>query len=569
MAAEQVDHVAAASDRCGVRDRVDPDGLGAPQPDPVQALDQPDGAGLVAGGQPGAQRGGVQQVERTGTVAGCGGPLGGDGQLDGLCGVQRRAATGELLQPRDPRALDVVEVVAGGGECGVEQPCHLGRVAEPAGVLRGEEEATPARGAVAREFGGAFEGPDRLRRGPAPYGCRLRSLLQPVGDHLVRTDDGHRAVPDAAVRVGREHLGESRVGLQSAGEGHGLRDRGADEGMAEPQRRRTDGDQTGGDGGLDGVDLAEAADEHGRGREDLRQCLGGGERGDQHRGCGGCGQSRQPLGEGALEPFGHGQQGRLRIRSPATSHPVGDRQLEQRQRVAARFGVDPVPYRGGEVGCRPVQEDGRVGVGEPGQLQLGQRRADDVAVPRSRPQGPHDDDRVVLDPARDEGQHGDALGVEPVQVVDDDQDRLSRGGVGQQGQRRQADEERLGGRPVGEAERRLQRRPLHLRQPTVAPAQRAQQFLQPAVGHVGLGVHPDRPQNAEAPCGRPLGGVVEQGGLADPRLSPHQQRGAGPVDAVEQRVDLCALAVPADQRHPRPPSQPWPRETVTTGGADG
>jgi hypothetical protein len=90
----------------------------------------------------------------------------------------------------------------------------------------------------------------------------------------------------------------------------------------------------------------------------------------------------------------------------------------------------------------------------------------------------------------------------------------------------------------------------------VAPGERVKKFLQAAVGHLALGVHPDRPENTEAPCGRQLGGVVEQRGLADPRLSSHQERGAGPVDAVEQRLDPCALAVPADQRHPRPPSQP-------------
>jgi hypothetical protein len=136
-----------------------------------------------------------------------------------------------------------------------------------------------------------------------------------------------------------------------------------------------------------------------------------------------------------------------------------------------------------------------------------------------------------------------------VHVVDHDQDRLRDGRIGQQRQRRQADEERLGGRPVGETERGLQRCLLHLRQASVTPVERAEQFLQAAVGHLALGVHPDRPQNTEAPCGRLLGGVVEQRGLADPRLSSEQECTPGPVDAVEQRLDPCALAVPADQRH--------------------
>ena len=403
-AAQRVDHVAAASDRRGVREGVDPDGLHELRADPVQAVDQPRSVGLVPGAEPEAQRRGVQQVERANPVARRGRPLGGGGQFDRLGGGQRRTAAGELVQPCDPRALDVVEVVVGGGERSVEQPRHLGRVAEPTGVLGGEEEPAPATGAVTRELGGAFEAAHRLGCRPTSDRCRPDRLLQPVGDGVVRPDDGHREVPGAAVRVGREHRGERRVGLLPAGQRRGLRDRGADEGMAEPQRRRAGGDQTGGHGGFDRIDPARGADEHGGGREDLRQCVGGEECGDEQRGRRGCGQGRQTLGEGAFEAFGHRQERRLRSGTPEVGcHPVGDRQLEQRQGVAARFGVDPVADRGGEVRGGPVQQRGRVGVGEAGQLQLGQRRTDDVAVPRPRPHGPHHDDAVVLDPACDEG----------------------------------------------------------------------------------------------------------------------------------------------------------------------
>src|SRR5262249_10164464 len=62
-------------------------------------------------------------------------------------------------------------------------------------------------------------------------------------------------------------------------------------------------------------------------------------------------------------------------------------------------------------------------------------------------------DRLGVESARDERERRHGLPVEPLDVVDETDERLLLRDFGEQGQQGKADEEALGGRPVRQAER--------------------------------------------------------------------------------------------------------------------
>ena len=92
--------------------------------------------------------------------------------------------------------------------------------------------------------------------------------------------------------------------------------------------------------------------------------------------------------------------------------------------------------------------------------------------------------------------------VEPLRVVDDAHERLLLGGVGQQAQDRQADEEALRRRSGAHAERRAQRVALRARQrPETAEQGRAQR-VQAGEGKLHLGLDARRRGDAGIPVPR-------------------------------------------------------------------
>ncbi len=133
-----------------------------------------------------------------------------------------------------------------------------------------------------------------------------------------------------------------------------------------------------------------------------------------------------------------------------------------------------------------------------------------------------------------------ALGrVQPVGVVDQQQQRPGVGVGRQQAERGRADREAFLGRARAQGERPLERDRLRLRY-LFEPGQGGpDQLEQRRERNLGLGLDPARPQDPQA--FGPLGRVVEQGGLADARLPDQGHNRAGP----RPRRLHCAVDLPA------------------------
>ena len=185
--------------------------------------------------------------------------------------------------------------------------------------------------------------------------------------------------------------------------------------------------------------------------EDLAHGVAVAERGDQQDEAGGIGQIGYASGERALEALGQRQAaGHRRL----VLGLGGDRrQLEQRQRVAGGLTQHAVACGERKVRGRCVEQRRRRRVVEAGkpvlrQPRVGERRG--VAVTR----GGQQDDRVGLDSPSDEREHVRGRGVEPVRVLDDEQQRGIVGDVRDEVERGHRDPEVLGRRPRASARTR-------------------------------------------------------------------------------------------------------------------
>ena len=115
----------------------------------------------------------------------------------------------------------------------------------------------------------------------------------------------------------------------------------------------------------------------------------------------------------------------------------------------------------------------------------------------------HDRDRLGEQPARDEPEHLRGGLVEPLEVVDDAQQRLLLGDLRQQAERGQADEEAVGRRAGREAERDPQRVLLRLRERVEAVEQRRAELMQPGERQLHLGLDAGDLQRPGSPAAWP------------------------------------------------------------------
>ena len=110
-----------------------------------------------------------------------------------------------------------------------------------------------------------------------------------------------------------------------------------------------------------------------------------------------------------------------------------------------RLGHDPLDHALVQGPChRRCQQLAGIGVPKPVQLQLGE--PGELVGPGRIARGERQDDRFGLQPAADESEHLRRDPVEPLRVVDQAEEGTILGGVGQQAERREADEEPIRGR---------------------------------------------------------------------------------------------------------------------------
>ena len=128
------------------------------------------------------------------------------------------------------------------------------------------------------------------------------------------------------------------------------------------------------------------------------------------------------------------------------------RQLQQRERVAPRLGHDPVanllvePSR-----HHALQQQACIGVAETREHEL--RQAVELLHVTRVANREHHRDRLCVEPPRDERQDRHRLRVQPLDVVEQADERPFLGDLRQEAERGQADQESLRRRPVHETER--------------------------------------------------------------------------------------------------------------------
>ena len=140
--------------------------------------------------------------------------------------------------------------------------------------------------------------------------------------------------------------------------------------------------------------------------------------------------------------------------------------------------------------------------------------------------------------------------VEPLRVIDNSQQWLLLGGLGQQAEDRQSDQERIRRRVGGarnQSERDAKRVVLGLRETVHKVEERGTQLLNRRERELHLRLDPGRPGDPK--LARSLDRVLEQRRLADARFAMHHQHAAAPAaHAVQQSIEHLPLAFAAEQQ---------------------
>ena len=245
---------------------------------------------------------------------------------------------------------------------------------------------------------------------------------------------------------------------------------------------------------------------------------------------------------------------------PEPARQLGGRpaawQLEQRQRIAARLGHDPIAHPLVErTRHHGLQQRLRITVGQPTDHEL--RQTLEMPLAGRLAHREHQPDRLRPQTARHERQRLRRRAVEPLRIVDDADQRPLLRRVRQQAQDRQADEEAIRGVALAQTERGAERLALRAGEAVQAIDERRAELMQPRERELHLGLDARRPGDA-APRRAPHQ-ILQQGALAHAGLAAQHQRAAQTLAHTRHElIQRRALAAPTEQlrlmsRHGHPP----------------
>ncbi len=263
------------------------------------------------------------------------------------------------------------------------------------------------------------------------------------------------------------------------------------------------------------------------------------------------------LRQALLHELGHGvgdrQPSGAEVREPAALEGPGD--LQGHERVAARGGLDPPQRRMGERHPEPVPQHAVKGADAQAadrhdlDRQAGTVEAQRRAAAAVRALGADEADRLAVEPAGGEAERVCARAVQPLNVVDSDEDWSVRGQGEQGGAQGGRDDVGLRG-PLGrilEHEGHGERSPLGHRQ-AVEDLLRAssQQVSQGGERQAGLGL--GRPGLEHRPPALPdlPHGEVEERRLPGPGLSGEHERTGPRRDSVDEPSNPVELVLASD-----------------------
>ena len=136
--------------------------------------------------------------------------------------------------------------------------------------------------------------------------------------------------------------------------------------------------------------------------------------------------------------------------------------------------------------------------------------------------------------------------VEPLRVVDDTDQRLLLGDLGEQRQRGQPDQEPVGRRAGAAAEYRRERVALRDGQPVEVIQHGRAELVQAGIGQLHLRLNAD--SSRDVPARDPAGQVAQQRALAHARLAPQDGDPAPASERVGHKpVELLALAAASEE----------------------
>ena len=428
---------------------------------------------------------------------------------------------GERARPRDERQRSVQAP-------GVERR------------LGGAAQAPAPRGFVLGEVGRALVR-DRRRGVRRPRDRLRRRCLELAGERLVGAVGHHRAMPRAAHGVAHRR-GKRLVGFAALAARRRAVDRGTHEGMTEGHRAVDAHELL----ALGIVEVRERQPEplgsalH---RGDVARLVG---RGQQQHAARGVRQVCHARAEGGLDGAAHRWRPDDRLHAVELCRAERRGQLEQRERIAVGGPQKPLD----DVGRDPaIQASAEQGVGvlrvQAVDLELGQpRRIEATRIAGAR--GHEQRDRLGFEAPRGEHERLGRRGVQPLGVVDAAQHRATVAGLGQQAQQAGADEKAILDAVEAEAQRAAQSRGLGGGEAIDELQARAHELVHAGEGQLVLGLDADAAQHRHV--ARAVGGVLEQRGLADPRLAAqHERDTALAACAPKERIEGGPLGLTPDE----------------------
>jgi len=332
-----------------------------------------------------------------------------------------------------------------------------------------------------------------------------RGCLQPAGHPLVGPDHRRCPVPYGALGLAGKDACQRAVRRVPLRNARLLVDSGAHQRVTEPVLRILDLHQPSGHGGDQHIDCQCRARQQGRRPHHLIEPWFVVQGGHQQCGARRDGKIRHSRRKGPFQSCRERQPGGQP--RPGAELLEGNRQLHQRKRIARRLAEQSLPCRDRENGSAAVKQRRCCRRGQRLEVQ-GWKPCIVERTYEAVPDRDEKQDRLELQPPRDERQHVAGGAVEPVSILRDNQHRGTRRALGQQVQRGERRQEKVGSDIIGQSERRQHRAALRRGQPAHQAENWLQKLVQACERQLRLALHArdhqhQHPAILRAPAGLP------------------------------------------------------------------
>ena len=357
-------------------------------------------------------------------------------------------------------------------------------------------------------------------------------------------------MPDRPVRIACQGAGERGVRQPALLAGYRLIDSRPDQWVPEPESALIERSQTGRGGHRPVVDVVPCSEElFGRaiqlGEVAVLECR------KQHQRSNVGVESGQPRRKRRLEPSRQGE----RLPCPGQLEIGRYWELDQGERIAGRLRDDPPFEVIGQARRVPVEEHARRVVVQTDKVEVGEAGIVENTW-HTIANREEQDHRLHLEPPRNERQHLGRRPIEPMRILDHEQQRCLRLPLGDHAEGCQADQEEIGRVALGDPERDVEGLALWTRTVTHPVEEWKQQLMEPSEGQPRLRLRARRRHHHRAVLARPLPGSLEQRRLADSRLATDNEGATMPGKPIDHCEEALQFLIAPYQQPPGAPSRP-------------